>query len=235
MANFLTAEWRKLAFANYVIDPEILSKYVPAKTELDFWNGDCFVSLVGFKFCNTRLKGFRVPFHTDFEEVNLRFYVRHKKNGAWKRGVVFIKEIVPKPAITFVANTIYKENYVTVPMDHLWEHSDNDLKVGYRWKSGNWNTFELLAENSLQEIVTGSQEEFITEHYWGYAQASQDKTSEYEVTHPCWQVYPVKNYKIEVDFGKIYSPEFSFLATEKPKTTFLAEGSEISVKPGIFF
>ena len=235
MADFLTAEWRKLAFANYAIDPAILKKHLPAKTELDFWDNDCFVSLVGFKFCNTRLKGFRVPFHTDFEEVNLRFYVRHKANGTWKRGVVFIKEIVPKPAISFVANTIYRENYVTMPMDHLWEQTGHDLRVRYRWKSGNWNTLEVLAENSLQEIISGSQEEFITEHYWGYAQASPTKTSEYEVAHPRWQVYPVKNYKIEVEFGKIYGLDFGFLSDETPKTVFLAEGSEISVKPGIFF
>jgi uncharacterized protein YqjF (DUF2071 family) len=146
MADFLTAEWRKLAFANYAIDPKILNKYVPAKTELDYWDGDCFVSLVGFKFCNTRLKGFRVPFHTDFEEVNLRFYVRYKENETWKRGVVFIKEIVPKPAITFVANTIYKENYVTLPMNHEWEHTASTLRVKYQWKTGNWNSLELMAD-----------------------------------------------------------------------------------------
>ena len=235
MPDFLTAEWRKLAFANYIIDPKLLAKYIPAKTKPDFWDGECFVSLVGFKFCNTRLKGFRIPFHTDFEEVNLRFYVRYKAQGEWKRGVVFIKEIVPKPAITFVANTIYKENYATMPMDHLWEHAGNDLKVRYRWKSGTWNSFELIAENALQDIIPGSQEEFITEHYWGYARASAIKTSEYEVAHPRWLVYPVRDYRIEVDFGKVYHPEFSFLSQEKPKTVFLAEGSEISVKPGLIF
>lgn len=235
MADFLTAEWRKLAFANYVIDPEILSKYLPAKTELDFWDGNCFVSLVGFKFANVRLKGFRIPFHTDFEEVNLRFYVRHKAAEGWRRGVVFIKEIVPKPGITFVADAIYKENYVTMPMDHLWQESETALNVRYRWKSGNWNSFALLASNALAAIREGSQEEFITEHYWGYAQASPVKTSEYEVAHPRWQVYPVKEYTIDVDFGKVYGPEFSFLSQATPETVFLAEGSAISIKPGTFF
>jgi uncharacterized protein YqjF (DUF2071 family) len=234
-ADFLTAEWRKLVFANYAIDPEALIRFVPAGTELDFFNGNCYISLVGFKFCNTRLKGFRIPFHTDFEEVNLRFYVCHKANGEWKRGVVFIKEIVPKPAITFVANTIYKENYATMPMDHIWQHTHDSLKVQYRWKSGNWNKFEVTAENTLENIANGSQEEFITEHYWGYAKASATRTSEYEVVHPKWQVYPVKSYEIEVDFGKVYGSEFGFLSQGKPATVFLSEGSEISVKPGIFF
>src|SRR6185436_6168258 len=117
---FLTAEWRKLTMANYAIDSKLLAPLLPYKTELDLWNNTCYVSLVGFMFLNTRLKGIRIPFHSDFEEVNLRFYVRYKDEikNEWKRGVVFIKEIVPKPALTFVANSIYKEHYQTMPMKH---------------------------------------------------------------------------------------------------------------------
>jgi hypothetical protein len=103
--TFLTAEWRKLALANYVIDPKILEKYVPKGTELDIWEGKCFVSLVGFRFLNTKVKGIKVPFHVNFDEVNLRFYVKYLDGNEWKRGVVFIKEIVPKPILSFVART----------------------------------------------------------------------------------------------------------------------------------
>lgn len=116
--SFLKAEWRKLALANYIIDQKLLVKYLPAGTELDLWNGNCYVSLVGFMFVNTKLLGIKIPFHTNFEEVNLRFYVKRFDQGEWKRGVVFIKEIVPKPALTFVANTVYNENYETLPMEH---------------------------------------------------------------------------------------------------------------------
>src|SRR5688500_2284903 len=111
---FLEAEWRKLAMANYCVDKKILAKYLPYDTEIDIWEDKCYVSLVGFMFLNTKLKGIKIPFHSNFEEVNLRFYVRHKCTGEWKRGVVFIKEIVPLPTLTFVANTIYKENYETM-------------------------------------------------------------------------------------------------------------------------
>src|SRR6478736_2670783 len=106
-STFLTAEWRKLAIANYVVDPKLLLPYLPYKTELDTWNGKCYVSLVGFRFVNTRLKGIPIPFHIHFEEVNLRFYVRYKDESGWKRGVTFIREIVPRPALTFIANNLY--------------------------------------------------------------------------------------------------------------------------------
>ena len=111
--SFLKAEWRKLVLINYAVDPALLKKYLPYKTELDFWNNTCYVSLVGFLFVNTKMLGLKIPFHVNFEEVNLRFYVKHLDKGEWKRGVIFLKEIVPKAAITIVANTLYGEHYQT--------------------------------------------------------------------------------------------------------------------------
>lgn len=233
-STFLTAEWRKLAIANYAIESSILKRYLPAKTELDFWNSQCYVSLVGFMFLNTRLKGFRIPFHTSFEEVNLRFYVKYKcdKTG-WKRGVVFIKEIVPKPMLTFVANAVYKEKYQTMPMEHQWEQTKDSLQVSYKWKLNEWNSFSVEASEKSEEIVNGSEEEFITEHYWGYTKINSQVTSEYEVLHPRWNVYPVKKFDIQVDFEKVYGKDFSFLRRETPLSVFLAEGSEIEVRQGL--
>jgi uncharacterized protein len=232
-STFLKAEWRKLALANYAIDASLLTKYLPAKTELDLWNGTCYLSLVGFMFLNTSIKGFKIPYHINFEEINLRFYVKHRDaKGEWRRGVVFIKEIVPKPALTFVANTVYKENYQTLPTTHHWEFSGSHWKVGYQWKYKKWNSFNVEASSVAIPIMEGSEEEFITEHYWGYTKINNTKTSEYEVQHPRWEVYPISNYQIDVEFGNVYGQEFDFLKSEKPLSVFLAEGSEISVKSG---
>jgi uncharacterized protein len=232
MNTFLQAEWRKLVMANYSIDKKILKPYLPYKTELDLWNDTCYISLVGFMFLDTKVKGFRIPFHINFEEVNLRFYVRHKENGEWKRGVVFIKEIVPKPALTFVANTIYKEKYETMPMKHSFEITDGNLMVEYKWKKKEWNMIRVNAETKPKEITIGSEEEFITEHFWGYTMIKENNTSEYGVEHPRWDVYPVKDYLIDVDFEDIYGNDFAFLKSQKPKSVFLAEGSVIKVKEG---
>ncbi len=122
---FLQAAWKNLIFANYLINPFALKKYVPAGTELDFWKDQCYVSIVGFQFLQTRVMGFKIPFHVNFDEVNLRFYVRRKKNDQWKRGVVFAKEIVPKAAIAIAANMIYGENYIFLPMRHIVEAGNN--------------------------------------------------------------------------------------------------------------
>jgi len=228
--SFLNAEWRKIAIANYVINSATLSKYLPSGTELDLWEGKCYVSLVGFMFLNTKLVGIKIPFHVNFEEVNLRFYVKRFENGVWKRGVVFIKEIVPKPALTLVANTIYKENYETLPMLHKWEENKSERLVAYQWKKKQWQSFKIIATIETSEIKENSETEFITEHYWGYARVNEKTTNEYKVTHPKWRQYKVKSTEIKVDFGVVYGNDFEFLNNLNPESIMLAEGSEITVE-----
>lgn len=233
MQTFLTAEWRNLILANYEVDPSFLLPYLPAHTELDLWQGRCYASLVGFMFCNTRVLGIKIPFHVNFEEVNLRFYVRHRAaDGAWRRGVVFVKEIVPKPAITFVANTLYGESYQTLPMRHQWEEQEQ-LHVHYEWKyRGEWHRLAVAADKDTNEMAVGSEEEFIAEHYWGYAKMSDQKTVEYQVEHPRWLVHQVEHFEIEVDTGALYGDAFQHLTLQQPTSVFLAAGSEVSVRQG---
>ncbi|MEZ4954453.1 MAG: DUF2071 domain-containing protein [Saprospiraceae bacterium] len=229
--SFLKAEWKKLILANYAVDEDILKKYLPAKTEIDKWNGTTYVSLVGFMFKNTKVLGLKIPFHVNFEEVNLRFYVKHKHEGEWKRGVVFIKEIVPRHAITFVANTFYKEHYATLPMRHLWEIKNNNQTIEYAWKLKNkWHSFSVESEINKSIIEPESEAAFITEHYWGYTKINNNTTFEYEVTHPTWDQFKIKNYKIDVDFGSIYGDDFKELNNLNPKSIMLAEGSAITVE-----
>lgn len=227
--KFLSAEWRKLIMANYEADPVALKKYLPAKTELDDWQGKYYVSLVGFMFLNTRVKGITIPFHTNFPEVNLRFYVKHRSGNEWKRGVVFINEFVPKRAITFVANNLFNERYVTYPMKHKWEFGDKH-SIGYYWKNlDQWSKLEAVACKDACELISGSKEEFITEHYWGYSAIDEHKTGEYHVEHPRWSIYAVEQYNIECDFKTLYGNDFEFLNSSQPASVFLAEGSPLTV------
>lgn len=221
---FLTAEWRKLAMANYVVDPSILQDFVPPKTEIDLWNGRCYVSLVAFMFLNTRIKGLKIPFHVNFEEINLRFYVKQEE----KRGVVFIKEIVSKPVVSFIANTIYKENYETMPIAHSWIATPATMNVEYRWKKHDWNVFGVATEKAPVAINPGTEEDFISNNYWGYT-CHGKVCREYEVQHPKWEIYPVRSFRIDVDFGLLYGDRFQALSKQKPASVYLVEGSAISV------
>jgi len=227
---FLTAEWRNLLMANYQIEPSILQKYLPCGTELDSFNNVHFISLVGFLFKNTRLKGLSIPFHRHFEEVNLRFYVRYKDDGEWKRGVVFIKEIVPKCTISFIANIIYKEKYVSRRMKHSWEKNGNNLGIAYYWKVGSdWNYIKAVADLKTVSVKKDSEEEFITEHYWGYTFISNDCTGAYEVIHPKWNIHAVKSYEIKCSVKELYGDDFVNVLNQEPASVFLADGSLVKV------
>ncbi len=222
--SFLTAKWENLIMANYVINPEILKPYIPLGTQLDFFEDKCYISLVGFMFKDTKVLGLKLPYHVNFEEVNLRFYIKNKE----KRGVVFIKEIVPKSLITFVANTLYHEHYQTCKMKH---EEDNDKNVyRYNWKNkAKWQTLSVKTKQNTIPLDENSEAEFIAEHYYGYTKY-KNKTFEYEVKHPKWEQKTVIDYNINVDFEANYGSEFKMLNQLTPTSVFLAVGSDISVE-----
>ena len=216
---------------NYIVDPGVLKPYVPKGVELDFWENKCYLSLVGFLFKNTKLRGIKIPRHVNFEEVNLRIYVKREVNGEQRRGVVFIKEIVPRFAVSFVANRLYRENYQTLPMGHSWHKNKNEWHVDYRLKHNKkWQDFGVVASDIPEPIRENTETEFITEHYWGYTKIDNNRSFEYRVKHPKWEKYPVKEYHLNIDFGSIYGKRFQFLNDEEPASVMLAEGSTVSVE-----
>jgi uncharacterized protein YqjF (DUF2071 family) len=227
---FLTADWRYLAMLNYVVDPELITTLLPPETEIDFENGETFLSVVGFLFLNTRLLGMPIPLHRDFEEVNLRFYVRRKSVDTWRRGVVFVRELVPRRAIAFVARAFYGENYVAVPMKHDIEHCDTNLQVEYFWRRGRrWESLRMNAAGEPHIIPEGSHAEFITEHYWGYT-ALRKRCSEYRVEHPRWKIWDAIGFEFNADVATLYGERFAEVLHQPPRSAFIADGSPITVQ-----
>jgi uncharacterized protein YqjF (DUF2071 family) len=231
---FLTAEWKHLAMLNYEIEPSVLVPYIPTGTELDLWNGKNLVSVVGFLFVNTRIFGIPIPFHRDFQEVNLRIYVRRKVEHGWRRGVVFIKEIVPRAAIALTARKLYNEPYIALPMAHRIElESDSVKSAEYSWRfGGRQNSLKLVTLREAQLPTEGSEAEFITEHYWGYNAQQNGSTLEYQVEHPRWRVYPVSDAKLDCDVAGLYGEQYLECLNRKPSSAFLAEGSAVTVYQG---
>jgi uncharacterized protein YqjF (DUF2071 family) len=232
--QFLKAQWNNLVMLNYEVDPEVLDDYLPPGTELDLWQGKALVSIVGFLFRDTRVVGIKWPLHVNFEEVNLRFYVKHFNGTEWKRGAVFVSEIVPKAIITLIANNLYKEHYHTMPMRHsIIQTEDDHTRFLYEWKfKGKWNKLGATASNELLDIEPGSAEEFIFEHYWGYNKLSATVTMEYQVEHVSWQTGKVKDYVFDADVAGLYGDVFVPFLEKKPLSAFFAVGSEIKVRMG---
>jgi uncharacterized protein YqjF (DUF2071 family) len=229
MKKFLTAKWNDLIMANYEVDPSLLEPLVPSGVELDLFEGKCFVSLVGFIFLDTRVMDFLVPFHVNFEEVNLRFYVKRETDAELRRGVVFIKEIVPRAAIATVARVVYGEPYECWHMSN--ERDENS--VSYEWRDSDCvNRLSVDRGENLGVPTDDSHGSFIIEHYWGYTRRSATRTDEYKVEHPRWEIFSTANERIDVDFAKTYGEKFAFLNDAKPYSVLLAAGSEIAVYKG---
>lgn len=227
---FLTADWRALALVNYEIEPDVLSPYVPAGTEIDLWESRCYVSVVGLRFLKTKLLGVPIPFHRDFPEVNLRFYVRREVEGRIRRGVVFIKEIVPRHAVTWVARGVYNENYVTLPMRH--EIKSDSFRYEWRHK-GDWNRLFVATRGDWSVPDLTSEASFVAEHYLGYAAQRDGSTLEYEVEHPRWRVAQGDEVEFECDVAELYGEEFAEALSREPVSAFLAEGSGVVVRRGV--
>jgi uncharacterized protein YqjF (DUF2071 family) len=235
---FLTAEWRDLAMVNYEIDPAVLAPLVPRATELDAGDGRTLASIVGFRFLDTRVLGVAIPGHRDFEELNLRFYVRRRSDGGWRRGVVFVKEIVPRRAIAWVARVLYNENYVAAAMRHDVRREPNGgpsvRSATYEWRHANrWNRVSVECGGAPYVPADHSEETFITEHYWGYARQRDGGTVEYQVEHPRWQVLRSTSAVLDCDVAALYGPAFAPFLSAPPRSAFVAIGSAVTVRAGL--
>lgn len=230
---FLTARWEWLAMFNYAVDPALLQAHLPPYTEADIFMGKAWVSVVGFLFNDTKVFGLHWPWHTNFEEVNLRYYVKHYTGTEWKRGVGFVSEIVPRPLIAYTANLLYNEHYSVAKMKHQIIQTPDKLEVRFDWKTPKtkWNHLSVSAHPTPQPIASGSEEEFIFEHYLGYNQLNATTTIEYQVVHPRWKVYPVKSYQLDCDIARLYGNDFAAaIEGKEPDSVFIARGSEVSIE-----
>jgi uncharacterized protein len=232
---FLTADWHTLAILNYAVDPALLKPLVPAGTALDTFDGRAYISVVGFRFERTRVRGLWIPFHSDFDEVNLRFYVRRIAADELRRGVVFIREIVPRWAIAAVARSVYGERYVSLPMRHriagpVSEGGRRQVEYGFRNADG-WCHLRVECEGNPTVPPAGGFEQFITEHYWGYTAHPDGRTLEYRVQHDPWRVWRVTNARFEGDPAGLYPAQFGARLQDPPDSAFLAEGSAVAVHP----
>ena len=229
--KFLTAEWKNLVMLNYAVDPDLLQPFVPSATKLDSFSGLTFVSLIGFEFNRTRIAGTPIPFHQSFEEVNLRFYVRRGD----RRGVVFIRELVPRRAVVAVARALFGENYICTAMSHSLRinPASNAIEAEYSFGSGaDRCTMGIETDTAPYVPLDETLAQFITEHYWGYARQKDGSCFEYEVQHPRWQVREAKTAKFDGNPTAFYGEEFASILKCVPNSAFLAEGSAVTVFRG---
>jgi uncharacterized protein len=225
---FLTAKWHNLFLATYAVPPALLEKRRPPGLALDLRDGNAFVSLVGFEFLDTRVLGVAWPGYRNFGELNLRYYVRLGE----ERGVVFIREFVPQRLVAWIARYLYNEPYFAAPITATKESSDSAVKMHYCLHfAGRDHHIHVTGAKPPVRPADDSLEHFFKEHKWGFGVTRGGRPLRYEVAHPVWDVFPVREYRLDFDFGAVYGPEWGFLNQATPCSTVLAAGSDIAVYP----
>jgi len=228
----LTARWENLALITYAIDPDRLTKLLPPGCVPDTKDGEAFVSLVAFDFMNTRVAGIRWPGFVDFPEVNLRYYVRRGE----KRGVAFVRELVPQALVAWAARALYNEPYSAAGMESHVTHDDDAIRVHHRFDfGGTKHEIEVVGVPTPRKPEPGSTEHFFKEHDHGFGTDRRGRRVEYRVHHPTWRVYDVVDHRLDVDFGAAYGKSWASLSDSEPSSVVLAEGSVVAVHPGVTF
>jgi uncharacterized protein YqjF (DUF2071 family) len=234
---FLVASWRYLAMLNYEVPATLLQPMVPAGTELDSFRGAALATVVGFRFLRTRVFGVTVPGHGDFDEVNLRFYVRRRAEDGWRRAVVFVRELVPRAAIALVARWTYNEPYRAVPMRHdlgvAGAEEGLPGRATYEWRlAGRWHRLEVRTTGRPTRPDPDSETAFVAERDWGYTVQRDGGTREYRVTHPPWRVWTEAVGRLDSEIRAAYGEGFAECLSAMPRSAFLAEGSEVQIYRG---
>lgn len=227
--DFLTATWKYLPFANYKVPREFLMPFVPQGCQLDRFRESYYISVVGLRFLDTRVLGVPVPGHINFSEINLRFYIKAEVGGKMRHGVSFIKEIVAKPVITWVANNLYNEHYQTMPVRYGLQEHGPEHHINYEWRpKSRWMKFNLSYAPDKKQIMPDTEEQFILERYYGFSQHRGGTTS-YEVKHVSWHYHEVLESFVDIDFEETYGKEFGLLNELEPSSIMMAEGSRIGI------
>lgn len=254
---FLTARWTDLVVLNFAVPADLIAGLAPKGTEPDLYAGQAYLSIVGFQFQNVRVLGVPIPGHTRFDEINLRYYVKRVVDGETRRGVIFVREIVPRRAVALIANLLYYENYVTHPMRHAIHRAGDVLAAGdtveYAWCTKRtaggagqgdrsrevghaqhlyWNRLAARVGSTLELPPAGSLEEFIVEHYWGYSRGRDGRAHEYRVAHPPWRVARAESVTWDCDLAATYDAPFAEYLAVPPVSALIAEGSAIQVFRG---
>ncbi|QEL15657.1 YqjF family protein [Limnoglobus roseus] len=223
---FLTAEWRNLILVNYPVPDRLVRPRLPTGVEPDVRRGSCWVSLVGFQFRRTRVFGVGWPGFRDFPEWNLRAYVRRGD----QRGVLFFREFVKSRFIARMARTVYNEPYLATPITEQVSEETATYRVSF---GGRWHELHAASRGPAFVPAAGSDEHFFTDLAWGYGRTRRGVFAQYAVTHPTWSVYPVGESRVDVDWEKLYGPEWGEMNGRDPASVVFAEGSGVSVYPAM--
>lgn len=226
----ISSEFRKVALLNYVVPPEVVEKYLPKYTKPDLYNGNCFISLVGFQVKKLKVNELKVPLIKDFDEIDLQIYVKRFNGATWEKGVVVISRIFDQPGVAELTNTIFKTNYSSMPTTGEVMETEKSLEVKYSWRlNGEQQSFSVKSNKLAAPYDKDTQASFLLDRPLGFIKTNNKETLQYTVSHADWHLYTVDEYAIDVDFSRQFDPVLNILNSMIPYSVILTEGSTVEI------
>lgn len=220
----LTGAWRNLCFVNYAVPPAQLERHLPSGLTLDTVDGEAFVSVVAFDFHDLRMRGVPGLGYRRFPQINFRFYVRDGE----RRGVVFLRELVPKRLLAWASRAIAGEPYAYAPLHSEQRRQGDTLEIAHHLGHDDQvHRLRMSATAIMRDPREVLAERFFTERHWSYNQSRSGKLRQYEVLHPLWSIYRVDHCDFVWDFAARYGGEWAWLTKAKPRSFIAAEGSPV--------
>src|SRR5215470_10678906 len=181
----MAQNWHDLLFAHWAIAPELIRKLVPAKLELDTFQGRAWIGVVPFTMSGVRLRGTpALPWLSTFPELNVRTYVK----AGGRPGVWFFSLDAANTLAVKLARAWFHLPYFHAEMRAEVENGE----VRYRSKRKGGGHAEFVgayaAKGASFQASPGTIEHFLTERYCLYAQRPDGELLRGEIHHPPWQL-----------------------------------------------
>ncbi|MFD1587458.1 YqjF family protein [Halorientalis brevis] len=181
--SLLAMRWEDVVFAHWAIDPAIVATKLPADLSVDTFDGNAYLSVVGFDMRDIRPRGF--PLGRSFPELNLRTYVQ----GDAGPGIYFFNLDADDALSVALARRLFRLSYYRAEIE-IEEGDDGVLIRSHRTDDSVPPTdFDATCRprGDPDEPEPGTLAWFLTERYRFYANVGGgDHLFVGTVDHPSW-------------------------------------------------
>jgi uncharacterized protein YqjF (DUF2071 family) len=186
---FLYADWERVVFLHYTVDPGLVRPHVPAPLELELHSGVACLSVVAVTMRRFRPNCWRslgwafCPIAQQYF-LNFRTYVRHRDEP----GALFLRGWLSRPLGLPLPSGMVKLPYSFASVDY--QHAlENGMIRGLVRGRANEGAFTYRAEPRPDEACKvcepGSLAEFAMERYSGFF-ARRRRVYVFRAWHPAW-------------------------------------------------
>ncbi len=227
----IKAKFSEMVAVNFQIDQRILQPLVPKGLELDFFNGETYVSLIAMMLRNVKAWGLPFSIIPSSPELSLRFYVRRPGDGESAKGTCLIKDYISGSTAAWYLESQFKSDFSKLKMKYknsgFGEHETPEVE--YQWKvDDHWNKLRVRARSRIHKTERASKVGFILDHFT-YFGTYKGRTLAYRVERPTWNIWDAAQANFTCDVKRLFGDAFVKPLSKRPASVFVTAGSPVTI------